>query len=182
MSSNNLLLEARFNLQKGEFSLDIELSIPSEGVTSLLGPSGCGKTTLLRLIAGLEKCEDGYLKVGDEIWQDRGAFLPPHQRQSGYVFQEPSLFEHLNVHDNVSYGLKRIPEKEQKLSLDNVIELTGIGHLLARSPTRLSGGERQRVAIARALAASPRILLMDEPLAALDPEAREELLPTLESL
>ncbi len=177
-----MTIEARFQLQKGTFTLDVDLRLPAEGVTSLLGPSGCGKTTLLRVIAGLEKCRNGFLKLGDEVWQDKNQFVPPHQRSLGYVFQEPSLFEHLNVRDNVAYGVKRVPEKERRFSLDKAIELTGIGHLLARKPATLSGGERQRVAIARALAVSPGILLMDEPLAALDPAGRQEILPTLESL
>ncbi len=179
---SDMTIEARFQLDKGSFSLDVELSIPAEGVTSLLGPSGCGKTTVLRIIAGLEKCHNGYLKVGDEVWQDRDQFVLPHQRSLGYVFQESSLFEHLNVHDNVAYGVKRVPGKKRKFSLDKTIELTGIGHLLERKPTTLSGGERQRVAIARALAVSPGILLMDEPLAALDPAGRQEILPYLETL
>ncbi len=177
-----MTIEARFLFDKGAFSLDVDLSIPAEGVTSLLGPSGCGKTTLLRAIAGLEKCRHGFLKVGNDIWQDRDQFVPPHQRLLGYVFQESSLFEHLNVRENVAYGAKRATAKQQKFSMGSAVELTGIGHLLARKPATLSGGERQRVAIARALAVSPGILLMDEPLASLDPAARQEILPTLESL
>ncbi len=177
-----MTIDARFQLQKGEFSLDVDLRLPAEGVTSLLGPSGCGKTTLLRAIAGLEKCRNGFLKVGNEIWQDRDQFVPPHSRPLGYVFQESSLFDHLNVRDNVAYGAKRAAAKQQKFSMDSAVELTGIGHLLARKPATLSGGERQRVAIARALAVSPGILLMDEPLASLDHAARQEILPTLESL
>ncbi|NOY16636.1 MAG: molybdenum ABC transporter ATP-binding protein [Gammaproteobacteria bacterium] len=177
-----MTIEARFQLQKGTFFLDVDLTIPAEGVTSLLGPSGCGKTTLLRVIAGLEICHDGFLKVGGNVWQDSNQFLAPHQRPLGYVFQEPSLFEHLNVRDNVAYGVKRVARKERKFSLNKAIELTGIGHLLERKSTTLSGGERQRVAIARALAVSPGILLMDEPLAALDMAARQEILPCLESL
>ena len=180
--SSDMTIEARFQLQKGTFTLDVDLRLPAEGVTSLLGPSGCGKTTLLRVIAGLEKCRNGFLKLGDEVWQDNNQFVPPHQRSLGYVFQESSLFEHMNVRDNVAYGVKRVPEKERRFSLDKAIELTGIEHLLARKPATLSGGERQRVAIARALAVSPGILLMDEPLAALDPAGRQEILPTLESL
>ncbi|MEA1890210.1 MAG: molybdenum ABC transporter ATP-binding protein [Pseudomonadota bacterium] len=177
-----MTIEARFLFDKGTFSLDVDLSIPAAGVTSLLGPSGCGKTTLLRAIAGLEKCRNGFLKVGNEIWQDGDQFVPPHRRPLGYVFQEPSLFEHLNVRDNVAYGARRADAKQQKFSMDSAVELTGIGHLLARKPATLSGGERQRVAIARALAVSPGILLMDEPLASLDHAARQEILPTLESL
>ncbi len=177
-----MTIDVRINLQKGDFSLHVDLQLPATGVTSLLGPSGCGKTTLLRAIAGLEKCSTAYLRVGNEIWQDSEQFLPPHRRPLGYVFQESSLFEHLNVRDNVAYGLKRVPAGQRKYSLETVIELTGIRHLLLRRPATLSGGERQRVAIARALAVSPGLLLMDEPLAALDPAGRKEILPTLESL
>ncbi|MCU7938957.1 MAG: molybdenum ABC transporter ATP-binding protein [gamma proteobacterium symbiont of Bathyaustriella thionipta] len=175
-------IEAKFYIDRGDFSLDIALTIPERGVTALFGPSGCGKTTLLRAIAGLEKNCVGYLKVGDEIWQNDNKNLPPHQRPVGYVFQEPSLFAHLNVRRNLEYGLKRLPEAMRKVSLQHAVELLGIGHLLARKPHQLSGGEQQRVAIARALAVSPAMLLMDEPLAALDMIRKREILPYLESL
>lgn len=175
-------IEARFKLEKGDFSLDVELNIPARGITSLLGPSGCGKTTLLRAIAGLEQCQNGYLKVAGRVWQDADQFIPPHQRPVGYVFQESSLFAHINVRGNIEYGYKRLAKEERKISLDKAIELSGVGHLLQRKPDTLSGGERQRVAIARALAVSPGILLMDEPLAALDPARKQEILPYLESM
>jgi len=177
-----MTIEARFQLDRGEFALDVDLSVPARGITALFGPSGCGKTTLLRTIAGLEHCAGGYLKVGDMIWQDGDVFVPPHRRSLGYVFQEASLFAHLTVRCNLEYGIKRVPENERRVSLDTAIELLGIGHLLDRKPDRLSGGERQRVAIARAVAVSPRILLMDEPLAALDLTRKQEILPYLESL
>lgn len=175
-------IEARFKLEKGDFSLDVELNIPARGITSLLGPSGCGKTTLLRAIAGLEQCQNGYLKVAGRVWQDADQFIPPHQRPVGYVFQESSLFAHIDVRGNIEYGYKRLAKEERKISLDKAIELSGVGHLLQRKPDTLSGGERQRVAIARALAVSPGILLMDEPLAALDPARKQEILPYLESM
>lgn len=177
-----MTIEARFHIDRGDFVLDIDLSIPSQGVTSLFGPSGSGKTTLLRAIAGLEHHRNGFLKVGDITWQEADLFVPPHRRSLGYVFQEASLFTHLTVRRNLEYGLKRVPNTERKISLDNAIELLGIGHLLERKPDTLSGGERQRVAIARALAVSPGLLLMDEPLASLDLASKQEILPYLESL
>lgn len=177
-----MTIEARFRLDRPGFTLDVDLRAPAQGVTALFGPSGCGKTTLLRAIAGLERCGDGFLKVGDMIWQEERHFVPPHRRPLGYVFQEASLFAHLTVRRNLEYGLRRVPQTERKVSLDEAIELLGIGHLLERKPDRLSGGERQRVAIARALAVSPKLLLMDEPLAALDLTRKQEILPYLESL
>ncbi len=177
-----MTIEATFRLDRGNFTLDVDLRIPGRGITALFGPSGCGKTSLLRAVAGLEYCADGYLKVGDMIWQDGEQFVPPYRRPLGYVFQDASLFTHLTVKRNIEYGIKRVPKAERMVSLDKVIELLGIGHLLERKPDRLSGGERQRVAIARAVAVSPRLLLMDEPLAALDQQRKQEILPYLESL
>lgn len=175
-------IEARFHIDRGDFQLNIELSCETTGITGLVGPSGCGKTTLLRAIAGLEQHRGGYLKVGDMTWQDDGHFVPPHLRQLGYVFQEASLFAHLDVMANLEYGYKRIDKSSRKINLQDAITLLGISHLLSRLPYTLSGGERQRVAIARALATSPRMLLMDEPLAALDQSSKQEILPYLESL
>ncbi len=177
-----MTIDARFHIRRGEFSLDVDLTFPARGVTTLFGPSGCGKTTLLRAIAGLEPDRSGYLRVGAQTWQDETRFLPPHQRPVGYVFQEPSLFPHLNVQRNIEYGLKRLPQSAREFSLDQAVELLGIGQLLKRKPHQLSGGEQQRVAIARALAVSPKMLLMDEPLAALDMALKQEILPYLESL
>jgi molybdate transport system ATP-binding protein len=175
-------IEARFCVHQGDFSLDVNLSFPSSGVTSLYGPSGCGKTTLIRVIAGLERHPGGFLKVGDMTWQDNNQFLPPHRRPLGYVFQEASLFQHLSVKGNLQYGVRRIPKSKRRVSLDSAIELLEIGQLLDRKPATLSGGERQRVAIARALAVSPELLLMDEPLAAVDVTHKQEIIPYIESL
>jgi molybdate transport system ATP-binding protein len=177
-----MTIEARFRVDRGAFVLDVELSMPAQGVTALYGPSGCGKTTLLRAIAGLERHDDGFLKVGDAVWQDERRFVPTHRRALGYVFQEASLFAHLTVRRNLEYGVKRVPPAERKVAMERAIELLGIGALLDRKPASLSGGERQRVAIARALAVNPRLLLMDEPLAALDPSRKQDILPYLESL
>lgn len=177
-------IHARLKLDYTGFTLDVDLDLPGHGVTALFGHSGSGKTTLLRAIAGLERVPGGYLAVNGHVWQDdeQGIFLPTHQRPLGYVFQEASLFAHLNVRRNLEYGLKRVPEQQRRVSLDKVIELLGIGHLQERMPHALSGGERQRVGIARALAVSPQLMLMDEPLAALDMKRKGEILPYLERL
>ena len=185
-------IDARFKLDYPGFTLDVDLHLPSCGITALFGQSGSGKTTLLRAIAGLEQVPGGRLAVDGDVWQDEAGFLPTHQRPIGYIFQEASLFPHLSVQGNLDYGLKRrhcrpaSPEKGIPCGHANefsrIIELLGIGHLLERMPERLSGGERQRVAIARALLTRPRLLLMDEPLSALDLARKQEILPYLEQL
>lgn len=177
-----MTLEVRFNVDREDFRLNVDLHLPSAGVTALFGPSGCGKTTLLRAIAGLDRHTDCYLRVGNDIWQDDRRFVAPHLRPLGYVFQEASLFEHLSVQGNLEYGVKRIPQALQRVALDEAIELLQIAQFLKRRPSSLSGGERQRVAIARALAVSPKLLLMDEPLAALDSNRKQEIIPYLETL
>ncbi len=179
---NGEAIRARFRLALADFSLDVDLDLPSRGVTALFGPSGSGKTTLLRLIAGLARTADGYLAMKGEVWQDGADFLPTHRRSLGYVFQEASLFPHLSARGNLDYGMKRADACLDRAALDHVIDLLGIGGLLDRRPHQLSGGERQRVAIARALALKPRLLLMDEPLAALDLARKQEILPYLERL
>lgn len=175
-------IEARFQLRKGDFLLDVDINIPSSGVTALFGPSGCGKTTLLRAISGLDHDPGGFLQVGDVVWQDGSQYLPPHQRAVGYVFQEANLFSHLNVSGNLEYALKRVPVTRRRIAREQAVELLGIGSLLQRRTDQLSGGERQRVAIARALMVSPTLLLMDEPLSALDLKRKQEIMPYLESL
>lgn len=176
-------LSIRARLPLSDFTLDADLVLPGRGVTALFGASGSGKTTLLRCVAGLAKSA-GQVVVNGETWQDdaQRVFLPTHRRALGYVFQEASLFAHLSVRDNLAFGLKRIPLSERRVSHDAAVDLLGIGHLLDRQPATLSGGERQRVAIARALLTSPRLLLMDEPLAALDAPRKQEILPYLERL
>lgn len=175
-------ITARFRIDYSGFSLDVDLCMPATGVTALFGPSGSGKTTLLRCVAGFGRAPGGFLALGDQVWQDQKRFVPTHRRSIGYVFQDAALFPHLTVRGNLEFGLKRIAATERRVSLDQAIALLGIGHLLSRKPERLSGGERQRVAIARALAVSPRILLLDEPLAALDLARKREILPYLEQL
>jgi molybdate transport system ATP-binding protein len=175
------MIEAQFHRRLGAFSLDIDVSVPSRGVTALFGASGSGKTTLLRLIAGLDRAP-GSLRVAGEVWQDAQHFRPTHRRALGYVFQEASLFPHLSVRGNLEYGWKRVPAAERRIGFDAVVDWLGLVPLLARRSHELSGGQRQRVAIGRALLTSPRLLLMDEPLSALDTASRAEILPYLESL
>lgn len=185
---------AQLKLERGEFSLDVDLLLPGRGVSALFGPSGSGKTTLLRSLAGLERGASGRVCVNGEVWQEDGKdagagarFVPTHRRALGYVFQEAALLPHLSVRANLEFGQKRIPPAERrvdsKLDLDTVIGWLGLEALLERRDVNaLSGGERQRVAIGRALLASPRLLLMDEPLSALDADSRQEILPYLEGL
>lgn len=177
-------IQARLRIQRPAFELDVTLQLPGAGITALFGHSGSGKTTCLRAMAGLERAADGYFSLADEIWQDehRGHFVPTHQRAVGMVFQEASLFPHLSVRGNMAFGQKRLASGARHFSLPAVAELLGISSLLDRMPDALSGGERQRVAIARALLAQPKILLMDEPLAALDLRRKQEILPYLERL
>jgi molybdate transport system ATP-binding protein len=175
-------IRADFKLQLESFALDISFSAPNRGVTALFGPSGSGKTTLLRCIAGLESAT-GSLQINGDVWQDDTKFLDTHRRPLGYVFQESSLFPHMSVRANLEYGLKRIPQSERKVPLEQVVEWLGLGRLIERGdPAKLSGGERQRIAIGRALLTSPRLLLMDEPLSALDTGSKQEILPYLERL
>lgn len=175
-------IRANFGLQREGFALDAAFEVPASGVTALFGPSGSGKTTLLRCIAGLERAS-GTLHVNGATWQDETTFMPVHQRPLGYVFQEASLFPHLSVRANLEYGYKRVAPVERKVQFEQVVEWLGLSHLVERRDTQsLSGGERQRVAIGRALLVSPSLLLMDEPLSALDTASRQEILPYLERL
>ncbi len=169
----------------GGFQLDAAFSVPATGVTALFGPSGCGKTTVLRCMAGLHRLARGRCVVAGDIWQDDTLFRPAHRRPIGYVFQEASLFAHLSVRDNLLFGAPRLfgaSRRPAAIGLDDVLDLLRLGALLGRSPRHLSGGERQRVAIGRALLSQPRLLLMDEPLSALDRASRDEILPFLERL
>jgi molybdate transport system ATP-binding protein len=174
-------IQAQFTLNWSRFQLHVDLNLPSQGVTCLFGPSGSGKTTVLRCMAGLTRTKQGKLVVNGEIWQDATHWLPTYKRPLGYVFQEASLFPHLSVLNNLKFGLTRT-DKAQAINLESIISLLGIGHLLDRKPNYLSGGESSRVGIARALASNPRILLLDEPLAALDYQRKQEIMPYLERL
>jgi molybdate transport system ATP-binding protein len=177
------MIDAALSLKRPGFALDVTLALPSHGVTALFGPSGCGKTTVLRALAGLEHAA-GRVVFDGERWQDDATrtFVPTHRRAIGYVIQEAALFPHLSVRGNLDYGLKRVPAAQRRIALESAVELLGIGGLMNRRTPALSGGERQRVAIARALATSPRLLLMDEPLAALDAARKAEVLPYLDAL
>jgi molybdate transport system ATP-binding protein len=177
-------LDIRLRLPRADFELQTHLQLPASGITVLYGASGSGKTSLLRCVAGLERATDACIVVAGEVWQDDAerVFLPTHRRALGYVFQEASLFDHLSVQGNLAYGLKRTRSAQAASSLESAVGLLGIAHLLNRKPAQLSGGERQRVAIARALATEPRLLLLDEPMAALDQARRQDILPWLEKL
>jgi len=179
-------LHIDLRLTRADFALQAHLTLPTQGVTVLWGASGSGKTSLLRSVAGLERAQ-GRVQLGEALWQDdaTGVFTPVWQRRLGMVFQEASLFEHLDVQGNLQYGLRRLPRAQQssaRQALAQAVEVLGIGALLTRQPTTLSGGERQRVAIARALAVQPHLLLLDEPLAALDGPRKREVLPWLDAL
>ena len=185
MIQSDPTISARFAGMLGRFELDAAFEAPMRGITALFGPSGCGKTTILRCVAGLDRLP-GRLVVGGDLWQDHatGKFREPYERPIGYVFQEASLFAHLSVRKNLLYGHRRALKTgaAEEIRLDDVVDLLGIGHLLDRATGALSGGERQRVALGRALLAQPRLLLMDEPLSALDRMTKEEILPYFEAL
>lgn len=177
-------LVAHFHVRYPTFHLSIDLDVPASGITMLFGHSGCGKTTLLRCLAGLERSSDGFMQFGNDVWQDekKGLCLPLYRRPIGYVFQEPRLFPHYDVRANLLYGYKRISVAERRIAIEQVVDILGIGHLLERRIHKLSGGEQQRVAIGRALLTSPQLLLLDEPLASLDIQRKQELLPFIRRL
>lgn len=176
-------LTARFAGRLGNFNLNVDLQLPATGVTALFGPSGCGKTTILRCMAGLNHLPQGEFKIDSTVWQDSQTFVPTHKRELAYVFQESGLFAHLSVRSNLNFGRKRTKRGGMNnAEFDELIDLLGIKPLLDRGISSLSGGERQRIAIARALLVKPQILLMDEPLSALDSDNKNEILPYLEQL
>ncbi|MDX1318857.1 MAG: molybdenum ABC transporter ATP-binding protein [Oceanospirillum sp.] len=178
-----MTISCRINLQRAAFCLQADFELPvNSGVTVLFGRSGCGKTSLLRAIAGLEPETVGEIRVNGQSWLNGGLAMPVHHRSLGYVFQEASLFPHLNVRSNLLFGFQRIPEHRRRISPDELIALLQLESLLDRYPAELSGGQRQRIAIAAALLTSPDLLLMDEPLAALDNTSKGEILPYLNRL
>ncbi|WGF89641.1 molybdenum ABC transporter ATP-binding protein [Marinivivus vitaminiproducens] len=176
-------LEVQARHRQGAFALDAGFTSEG-GLTALFGPSGSGKTTLIGILAGLVRPDEGRVALDGMVLLDteRRIDLPAHRRRVGYIFQEGRLFPHLSVRRNLLYGRWFAPRDGEGHGLDEVVELLGIGHLLGRRPSRLSGGEKQRVAIGRALLAKPRLLLMDEPLAALDQARKDEILPFIERL
>lgn len=171
-------------LDRPDFALAVDVTFPQRGITVLCGPSGSGKTTVLRCVAGLERNARGLVRIQSHHWQDSDAsvFVPTWKRPIGYVFQEASLFDHLDVRGNLEFGVSRVRVASSRKALDDAVDLLGIRALMNRRPPELSGGERQRVAIARALATHPDVLLLDEPLSALDQARRGEIFPWLERI
>ncbi|MDA1069826.1 MAG: molybdenum ABC transporter ATP-binding protein [Proteobacteria bacterium] len=167
-----------------KFSIEVRISVEQTGITTLFGSSGSGKSTLIELIAGLLRPDTGRIVVDGRVLFDheRGIDLPPEKRRLGLVFQDARLFPHLSVRANLVFGMRRLRPQDRRLAFDDVVDLLGIGRLLARRPFQLSGGERQRVAIGRALLTSPDLLLMDEPLASLDQPRKNEILPFIRRL
>ncbi|MEO8244238.1 MAG: molybdenum ABC transporter ATP-binding protein [bacterium] len=174
-----MMLQAALAHQFAGFRLDVKFAVP-QGVTALFGRSGAGKTTVVRAIAGLMRCDRAEVRLGERVLDAGGVHVPPHRRKIGYVFQDARLFPHLTVRQNLLYG--QWFSGQRRVGFDDVVALLGLGVLLGRTPVHLSGGEKQRVAIGRALLSDPDLLLLDEPLAALDEAHRAEILPYLEQL
>jgi len=168
-------------MKRFNFELNVQLSLPKNGVTALLGPSGSGKTSLLRLLAGLDQGAVGYIRAGNTVWFDHQhrIYLPPQLRRVGLVFQEYALFDHLTVWQNIAYG---VAKSKQKVIVKHWLQRTHLTELANSKPAILSGGQRQRVALARALAHEPDVLLLDEPFAALDIQLRDRLRREIQGL
>lgn len=166
------------------FTLDVDFTIERPGITALFGPSGSGKTTCINAISGLLKPDRARIQINGAVVTDteRGLFVPARRRRIGYVFQDARLFPHMDVAANLDFGARRAKTPPSAAERHRYIDLLGIGHLLARRPATLSGGERQRVALGRALLSNPRLLLLDEPLAAVDAGRKAEIFPYLERL
>lgn len=173
-------LTVKAALQRGDFSLPVDLRLPMAGITAFLGASGTGKTSLLRTIAGLDRHAGALVQYGSTVWQDAVHFVPTHLRRLGYVFQEDNLFPHLSVQGNLRFATQRsaVPAKH----FDHILQHLQLEPLLARQPTQLSGGEKQKVAVARALLSQPTLLLLDEPLAAVDEDFKHSFLPQFKLL
>lgn len=178
------MFEVKLTHRFSGFTLDVAFVGPDRGITALFGPSGCGKTTVINAIAGLLRTNAGRIALDGTVLFDseQGIDLPAGERRIGYVFQDARLFPHMTVRDNLLYGLRRAPRGDRRIAIDQVIELLGLGALLRRHPSKLSGGEKQRVGVGRALLAQPKLLLMDEPLAALDADRKADILPYIERL
>jgi len=177
------MLKADFLVPLRHFTLEADIEVSSE-ILVLVGPSGSGKTTLLRCIAGLKKPSQGTIRINNRIvyYGKEGINLPPRERKIGYVFQEYALFPHMTVKQNIMYGLSRGKKKAKPHMVEEFLDMMGILHLHDRYPRQISGGEKQRVALARALVTEPEIMLLDEPLSALDQEIRSELQQELKKL
>ena len=177
------MLHVDIEHQLGEFSLDIHVQF-EPGLTALFGPSGAGKTSLIHAVAGILNPRVGRIVLGERVLLDteKGIRIPTHLRQLAYIFQDPRLFPHMTVLENLRYGQRFLGARQALGSLDETVEILGIGHLLSRHPAALSGGEKQRVAIGRALLSSPSLMLADEPLAALDEPRKDELMAVFERI
>lgn len=178
------MLFAQLRKTLGDLTIDLTFQSDQARVIALFGPSGAGKTSVISMIAGLIRPDSGKIKLNGSTFFDSqvGTNMPPEQRRIGYVFQDGKLFPHLTVKSNLEYGMKLVPKIHRQVNFDEVVDLLGIRSLLFRRPARLSGGEKQRVAIGRALLTSPKLLLMDEPLASLDADRKQEVLPFVRSL
>lgn len=178
------MIDIKLKRKQGRFTVNAYFKGAATGVTALFGPSGAGKTSIVNMVAGLMKPDAGRIVINEDCLFDSARRIdrPPEKRRIGYVFQDGRLFPHLTVRSNLTYGMRRIPAGRRFVTLDEVVDLLGIGALLKRRPATLSGGEKQRVAIGRALLTSPALLLMDEPLASLDAARKAEVLPFITRL
>ena len=173
------MIDIHIRRQQGDFLVNATFKGKSSGVTALFGPSGSGKTSIVNMVAGLVSPDSGHIRINDHCLFDaeKKINLAPEKRRIGYVFQDGRLFPHLSVKSNLVYGMNLVPRSQRFVAFDAVVELLGISHLLDRRPSKLSGGEKQRVAIGRGLLTSPAMLLMDEPLASLDQDRKQEVMP-----
>jgi molybdate transport system ATP-binding protein len=178
------MLDIQLARRQDDFQVDAAFQTRNTGITALFGPSGAGKTSVINMVAGLSRPDKGRILVRDRVLfdSDHGINLPPEKRSIGYIFQDGRLFPHLTVCGNLTYGMKLTPRSQRFIGIDQVVGLLGIEHLLDRRPAGLSGGEKQRVGIGRALLTSPRLLLMDEPLASLDLARKSEVIPFIGKL
>lgn len=173
-------IQTQIKVSFNNYTLDVDLDLPEKGIIGIWGASGSGKSTFLRAISGLIRPEMARIVMGQDVWQDEHLFIPPFKRALGFVFQDAALFSHLSVLENIEFGFKRVPQND--IHLSDLIDLFDLSPLLNRYPDTLSGGEKQRVAIARALATKPKVLLLDEPLSALDDDKKSEILFYLKRL
>ncbi len=172
------MLELNFEFKRADFSMSTT-QVFDAPITGILGASGSGKSTLLALIAGLLKPQQGIIKLNGKLLCESKTriWVPPHKRHIGLVFQDGQLLPHLSVRNNLLYGYQNISAAQRRFAVDSIVELLEIGHLLERRPGNLSGGEKQRVALGRAVLYSPELLLLDEPLSALDERLKQQILP-----